>query len=80
MNRLFFANAGTARDLGALFAQTFNQLVERCFGRSGDFDLRTTWVDPLLANFKIYDVKSCSLGDNLIEHLRQSQRVDDVSA
>jgi hypothetical protein len=70
----------TLHYLGALLTETQDQLVQRlaCFGRH--FDSRETLVGSLSADIDLSNLEVRAVGQNLIQHLRQNQRVDDMPA
>jgi hypothetical protein len=66
--------------LGPVLSQAQNQFVERfaAFGR--DLDSCEAWIRPLFANLDFSDLKIRAVGQNLIQHLRQNERIDNVPA
>src|SRR5439155_8893393 len=65
---------------GAVLPQTQNQFVERigCFG--GHFDARKALVRSLFANIDFSNLEVRAVGQNLIQHLWQNERVDNMPA
>ena len=67
-------------DLGALLAKTQDQGVQRlaCLGRH--FDSGKALVRSLFADIDFSNPKVATVGQNLIQHLWQDQRIDNVPA
>ena len=67
-------------NLRPVLSQAQDQLVERfaCFGR--DFDSREALIRPFFADLDLANLKIRAAGQDLIQHLWQNERVNDVSA
>ena len=65
---------------GAVLSQAQNQFVQRlaCFGRH--LDSREALVGSSFTDLNLTDLKIRAVGQNLIQHLRQNQRVNDMPA
>ena len=78
--RLRQLRIGRFGDLGAVLSQAQDQFVER-FARFGrDLDSREALVRPLFANLYFGDLEIRAVSQNLIQHLRQNERIDNVPA
>ena len=68
------------RHFGPVLAKTQDQPVKRLAGFRGYFNSGKALVRPLLANFDLGNFEIRAVGQNLIQHLRQNQRVNDMPA
>ena len=67
-------------DFGAVLSQAQNQFVER-FARFGrHFDSGKALVRPLFADLDLANLKIRAASQNLIQHLWQDERIDDMTA
>ena len=67
-------------DFGAVLSQAQNQFVER-FARFGrHFDSGKALIRALFADLDLADSEISAAGQNLIQHLRQDKRIDDMTA
>ena len=63
-----------------MLSQPQDQLIER-FARFGrDLDSRKALVSPLFPNLDLTNLEIRAVGQNLIQHLRQNKRINDVAA
>jgi hypothetical protein len=67
-------------DFSAMLPQAQDQIIERFTRFRRYFNPRKTLVGTLLSDFNLRDLEIRTSGQNLIEHLRQNQGIDDVSA
>src|SRR5437588_7435538 len=64
----------------AMLPQSPDHGIDALWRRTEDINQRVTWVVPLSANFDIANGECATAGQNLVQHLRQNQRVNEVSA
>ena len=70
---------GVFHHFGAVLTQTQDELIECRVGGSRDFNPGETLVDALLTDLDLVDFESAAGAEDLIEHLRQNERIDDVT-
>ena len=70
---------GAFGDFGAMLSQSQNQFIERLARLCRDLDARKALVGTLLADLDLADFEIRAVSQNLIEHFRQDQRINDVS-
>ena len=70
---------GLFHDFGAVLTQTQDELIECLVSGSRDLNPCETLVDALLADFDLVDFETAARAEDLIEHLRQNERIDDVT-
>ena len=66
--------------LGAVLPQAEDQFIELFARLRGDFNSRETLIRPLLPDLYLSDLEAGAARQNLIQHLGQDQRIDDVTA
>ena len=71
---------GAFDNFGAVLPQPQNEFVERlsCFGR--DFHSREALVRAFFPDLDLANLEIRAVRQNLIEHLRQNERIDNVTA
>src|SRR5712692_9217647 len=67
-------------DLCAVLPESQNELIERFVGGTGNLDPSVTLVGAPLADFDLPDFEISAGAKNLIEDLRQNQRLDTMTA
>jgi hypothetical protein len=63
-----------------MLAQASHNFIEHFVARRGDLDPRVTLVDPVLADLDLADLEIATLSQDLVKHLGQNQRIDNVTA
>ena len=63
-----------------MLPQAKDQFIERLVCLRGDLNSRETLVRPLLPDLYLRDLEAGAMGQDLIQHLGQDQRIDDVAA
>jgi hypothetical protein len=63
-----------------MLSQSQYELIERLVRWAGNFDTRVALVGATFANLDFLDFKISAGAENLIEHLREDERIYDVPA
>ena len=71
---------GFLDDFRAVLAKPQHNFVEDFVGRRRDLDAGVALIDAVLADLDFADLEVAALGQDLVEHLRQDQRIDNVAA
>jgi hypothetical protein len=67
-------------NFGAVLSQSQNQFVERFSGFGRDFDPREALIGSLFSDLDLANLEIRAVGQNLIQHLRQNKRINNVTA
>jgi hypothetical protein len=67
-------------NFGAVLPQSQNEFVERFPGFGRDFDSREALVGPLFSDLDLANLEIRAVRQNLIQHLRQNERINNVTA
>ena len=63
----------------AVLPQSQDEIVERFVRIGGDFDPRKALIDAILPDFDLVDLEIAAMRQDFVEHLRQDQRIDNMS-
>src|SRR5260370_10309330 len=67
-------------NFGTMLSQSQNQFVKRFTGFGRDFDSGETLIGPLFSDLDLANLKIRAVRQDLIQHLRQNERINNVTS